>query len=70
MNVFVVYLLMQELFADKIHFFKFLFTSEKPWLDQLKMISTASRLVVEASFLGFIDTRKEKYQQGRGNTLC
>ena len=34
-NVIVVYLLMQELFADKIHFFKFLSSSDKLLLDQL-----------------------------------
>ena len=33
-NVFVVYVLMQDIFADKIHFFKFLSMTDKPWLDQ------------------------------------
>ena len=37
-NVFVVYILMQELFTDKIHFFKFISTSDKPWLDRLKFL--------------------------------
>ena len=30
---------MQELFANKIHFFKFLSTSDKQYLDQLKIIT-------------------------------
>ena len=38
-NVFVVCLLMQERFIDKIHFFKFFFMIDKPWLDQLKIIT-------------------------------
>ena len=38
-NVFVIYFLMQELFVNKIHFFKFLSTSDKPWLEQLKIIT-------------------------------
>ena len=33
---------MQELFADKIHFFKFISTSGKPWLDRLKIFTVAS----------------------------
>ena len=38
-NVLVVNLLMQELFADKIHFFKFLCTCDKPWLHRRKTIT-------------------------------
>ena len=34
-NAIFVYLCMQELFVDKIHFFKFLCRSDKPWLPQL-----------------------------------
>ena len=30
---------MQELFVDKIHFSKVLSMSDKPWLDQLKIIT-------------------------------
>ena len=64
---------MQELFVDKIQFFKFLSTSDKPWLNQLKVITATHVVVVQASLnlsvQGTIGTRKEKYQQGRGNTL-
>ena len=66
-NFSAVYLLMQELFADKIHFFKFLSISDKPWLDKLKII-IATR---GTSFSEFFHWHKEgEYQQGRGNTLC
>ena len=41
-KVFIVYLLMQELFFHKIHFFNVLSMRDKPWLDQLK-ITTAAR---------------------------
>ena len=62
---------MQELFANKIHFFKFLSTTDKPRLWVVKnSCTTASRIVVQASFRGFIGTRKGKYQQRMGNTLC
>ena len=60
-KVFVVFLLMQELFVDKIHFFKFLFMSDKPWLDQLKVI-TATGIVVKQASLNFsTGKRKGKY---------
>ena len=39
---------MQELFVDKIHFFKFLSMSDKPRLQQLKII-TSTRSTVQAS---------------------
>ena len=39
---------MQELFVDKIHFFKFLSMSDKPRLHQLKII-TSTRSSVQAS---------------------
>ena len=38
-NIFVAYNLMQEFCADKIHYFNFLSTSDKSWLDQLKIIT-------------------------------
>ena len=41
-NVLVVYLLMQELLANKMPFFKFVSTGGKLWLGQLKSYSTAS----------------------------
>ena len=42
LHVFVDYLHMQELFVDKIHFFKFLSRSDKARLDQ-QIIITATR---------------------------
>ena len=64
-----VYLNMQELFIDKIHFFNFLSMSDKPRLHQLKL---SLLLVVHSTNLPdclnvFIST--EKYHQGWGNTL-
>ena len=67
--VFVVYLLMQGLFIDKIHFFKFLFVSDKPWIDQLKVITATRAVVVQTSLNFSIGTRKGEYQQKNGNTL-
>ena len=63
MNVFVVYLLVQELFADKIHFFKLLSTSNKPWLDQLKIIT----ILLFMKRFSSIGTRKGKYPTPRTN---
>ena len=40
---------MQELFVDKIHFFKFLYMSDKSRLHQLKIISSFRRSTVRAS---------------------
>ena len=61
---------MQELFADKIHFFKFLSASAKPWLDQLKVI-TVLLLVSWYKFHqykeGEAPTRKGKYPVLRTN---
>ena len=54
---------MQDLFVDKIHFFKFISTSEKAWLDHLKII-TVLLLVERFSSIG---TRKEKYPVLRTN---
>ena len=62
-NVFVVYLLIQELFVEKINYFKFLFTDDKLWLQQLK--TTKVLLFVER--FTSIDTRKEKYLVLRRN---
>ena len=62
-NVFVVYLLIQELFVEKINYFKFLFTGDKLWLQQLK--TTKVLLFVER--FTSIDTRKEKYLVLRRN---
>ena len=64
MNVFVVYLLIQELFVDKIYFFEFLSSSEKPELDQLKVILASRSVVVQTSLDLSIGKREGKYQQG------
>ena len=53
---------MQELFVDKIYFFKFLCTSDKAWLDQLK---TTVLLLMER--FNSIGARKEKYPVLRTN---
>ena len=58
---------MQELFVDKIHFFKFLSMSDKPRLHQLKII-TSSRSTVQASLYGEIPSGKGKYPMLRTNT--
>ena len=55
---------MQELFVDKIHFFKFLSTRDKPWLDQLKII----KVVLLVDRFSSIGTRKGKYPVLRTNT--
>ena len=47
-NAIFVNLFIQELFVDKIHFFKFLSTSDKPRLQQLQII-TSSGGKVQAS---------------------
>ena len=52
-NAIFVYLFMQELFVDKIHFFKFLSMSDKPRLHQLKII-TSTRSTVQASLTVWI----------------
>ena len=69
---------MQELFVDKIHFFKFLSVSDKPRLRQLKIItststcstSTCKLLWLSESFhlYGEIPSRKGKYSVLRTNT--
>ena len=57
---------MQELFVDKIHLFRFLSIIDKPWLDQLKVI-TATRVVVIQEEEE-IPTRKVKYPVLETNT--
>ena len=61
---------MQELFVDKIHFFKFLSMSGKPRRHQLNI--TSSRSTVQASLtvwmFSSIPTRKGKYRILRANT--
>ena len=49
-----VYLFMQELFVDKIHFFKFLYMSDKPWLHQLNIITFSRSSTVQASLTAWI----------------
>ena len=65
---------MQELLVDKIHFFKFLFMSEKPRSHQLKVI-TSTRSTVQASLTVWIfpsvrgiPSRKGKYPMLGTNT--
>ena len=52
---------MQEFFLDKIHFFKFLFMSDKPRLYQLKIITPSS--TVQASLTAWM------FSSIRGNTI-
>ena len=65
MNVFVVYLLMQELFVDEINFFKFPYMNDKQWLHQLKVITNFHGISLSISFHPYkeveILTWKEKY---------
>ena len=49
-----VYLFMQELFVDKIHFFKFLCMSDKPRLHQLNIITSSRSSTVQASLTALI----------------
>ena len=53
---------MQELFVDKIHFFKVLSMSGKPRLHQLKII-TSTRSTVQASLTAWM------FPFVRGNTI-
>ena len=73
-NTIFVYVFMQELFVDKIHFFKFLCMSDKPRLHQLNII-TSSRSRYKLPWLpeyfhsyGEIPSRKGKYPMLRTNT--
>ena len=56
---------MQELFVNKIHFFKFVSMSDKPRLHQLKII-TSSRNTVQASFTAwmFSSVLEKNHQEG------
>ena len=69
-NVIFVYLFMQELLVDKIHFFKFLCMSDKPRLHQLSIIisSRSSTLPEYFHSYGEIPSRKGKYPMLRTNT--
>ena len=74
-NVIFVNLFMQELFVNKIHFFKFHSMSDKPQLHQLKIITSYSCSTAQASLTasmfhlyGEIPPRKGKYPMLRKNT--
>ena len=68
-NAIFVYLLMQELFIDKIHFFKFLSMSDKPRQRQFKVItSTLLRLFESFHLYLEIPSRKGKYPVLKTNT--
>ena len=54
---------MQELFVDKIHFFKFLSMSDKPRLHQLKIITSSRSNTVEPSLTAWM------VSSVRGNTI-
>ena len=54
---------MQELFVDKIHFFKFLSMSDKPRLHQLKIITSSRSSTVQASLTAWM------LSSVRGNTI-
>ena len=66
---------MQELFVDKIHFFKFICMSDKPPLHQLNIITSSRSSTVQASLTAWmfssvrgIPSRKGKYPMLRTNT--
>ena len=59
---------MQELFVNKIQIFKFLSISDKPWIDQLKIIAAARAVMVQVSLNLSIDTKKGKQPVLRTNT--
>ena len=73
-NAIFVYVLMLELFVDKIHFFKFLSMCDKPRLHQLNIITSSHISTVQASLLpecfhlfGEIPSKKGKYPMFRTN---
>ena len=73
-NAIFVYLFMQELFINKIYFFKFLCMSDKPRLHQLNII-TSSRSRYKLPWLpgyfhsyGEIPSRKGRYPILKTNT--
>ena len=53
-NAISIYLFMQELFVDKIHFFKFLCMSDKPRLHQLNIINSSRSSTVQPFLTGWI----------------
>ena len=53
---------MQELFVEKIHFFKFISTNGEPRLHQLKIIISSGSSTVQAFLTGWI------FLSVRGNT--
>ena len=74
-NTIFVYLVMQELFVDKIHFLKFLSMSDKPRLHLLKIIASSRSTVYKLPSLpecfypyGEIPSRKGKYPMLKTNT--
>ena len=73
-NAIFVYLLVQELFVDKIYFFMFLSVSDKPRLHQLKIIISTCKTVQASLAVWFFpsvqgNTIKEgKYSVLRTNT--
>ena len=54
---------MQELFVNKIYFFKFLSMSDKPQLHQLKIIASSCSSTVQASLTAWM------FSSVRGNTI-
>ena len=64
-NAILVYLFIQELFVNKIHFFKFFSMSDKPRLHQLKII-TSSRSAVQPSLTSwmFSSVRENTVKEG------
>ena len=68
-NTILVFLFMQELFIDKIHYFKFLCMSDKPRLHQLNIITSSSPWLPEVfHWYGEIPSRKGKWPMLRTNT--
>ena len=74
-NAIFVYLFMQELFVDKIHFLKFLYMNDKPRLHRLNIATSSRSSTVQASLTTWIfsfvqgNTIKEgKYPMVRTNT--
>ena len=54
---------MQELFVDKLRFFKFLSMSDKPRLHQLKAITSSDSSTVQASLTAWM------FSSVQGNTI-
>ena len=70
-NAIFVYLFIQELFVDKIHFFKFLSMSDKRRLHQLNIVTSSRSSTVNTSFPDCLNVFicMGKYHQRRANTL-